>query len=220
MSDNLATIIDKVQAILGDTGGIRFDDTTVTAAIRQALSEWNMRAPQFLAVTITGVNDQYEYELSDEDSGACEIIDVLLRGTDTAQDESTSLGYDAYIENERMFFRLRQPVTSSNTLIVRYAKPHTINGLDSATESTLRSQDDQAMVNGGAFFAIMIRAASRVETVNLSQDQTDNYRELAGGFGAMFSQRMAYAAKQRKPAVSEPDARTWADGEKYNRWDT
>jgi hypothetical protein len=218
MSDSLTTLIGKVQNILGDASGTYFTTAICTAAIRQALSEWNLRAPQFLATTIVGVNSQYEYELTDVDSLSCEIIDILLRGTDTAQDISKSQDFDQYIEDERLFFRLRSPRTTSDTLIVRYTEYHTINGLDSAVESTLLAKDDQAMVDGGAFFSIMIRATARVETINLSQDQSDNYRELAGAFGAMFSQRLSYASQHRKPAVSEPDTRAWNDAYYTNQW--
>jgi hypothetical protein len=217
MSDSLTTLIGKVQNILGDASGTYFTTPICTAAIRQALSEWNLRAPLFHATTITGVANQYEYELSDEDGDACEIFDVLVRGTDSAQDESVSIDYDQYDEDERIFFRLRRPVTATDTLIVRYVKYHTINGLDSATSSTLRSKDDQAIVDGGAFFAIMVRATARIETVNVSETQSDNYREIAGGFAAAFTQRLAYATKRRKAAVSEPDPRKWDDG--YHSWD-
>jgi len=217
MSDSLTTLITKVKTILGDAAGTYFSTDTVTAAIRQALSDWNLRVPIYAAVTIVGANNQYEYELTDEDSLSCEIIDVLLRGTDTAQDISIGLDFDQYIEDERVFFRLRRPVTTSDTLIVRYTVYHTINGLDSATESTLLARDDQAIVNGGAFYSIMIRAVSRIETINLSQDQADNYREMAGGFAAAFGQRVMYAMKSRMPAVSEPDTRAWNDA--YHSWD-
>lgn len=216
MSDSLTTLIGKVQNILGDASGTYFTTAICTAAIRQALSEWNLRAPIFSAEVITGVNNQYEYELSDEDASACEIIDILRRGTDTAQDESVSLDFDQYLEDERLFFRLRFPVTTSDTLIARYTKYHTINGLDSATESTLLAKDDQAMVDGGAFFAIMIRATARIETVNVSEQQSDNYREIAGGFATAFAQRLNYAMQRRKAPVSEPDTRAWND--QYHTW--
>jgi hypothetical protein len=207
MSDNLTTLISKVQAILGDDGSI-FSTATITAAIRQALSEWNMRVPTHAAVTITGVNDQYEYELSDEDANAVEIIDVLRQG-DNNDELDVSLTYDDYIEDERLFFRLRSPVTSSDTLIVRYTLQQTINGLDSATESTIPSHYNQAMIDGGAYFAIFVRAVSRVESINLSQDQSDNYRDMAGYFGSAFALRMAQASRTRKSPVGEPDTRAW-----------
>jgi len=215
MSDSLTTLIGKVQNILGDASGTYFTTAICTAAIRQALSEWNLRAPQFLAVTITGVNNQYEYELTDQDSLAVEILDVLLRGTDTAQDINTSLTFDQYIEDERVFFRLRAPVTTSDTLIVRYTENHIINGLDSAVESTLLAKDDQAMVQGGAYYSVTVRATSRIETINLSQDQSDNYREVAGIYRTAFNAAMAKAGR-RKPAVSEPDTRAWNDA--FHMW--
>ncbi len=214
MTDTLTTLIGKVQNILGDASGTYFTTPLCTAAIRQALSEWNMRVPQLQAVTITGVSNQYEYELTDEDAEAVEINDVLRQGANN-NELDVSLDYDSYIEDERVFFRLRSPVTTADTLIVRYTKDHTISGLDTATDSTLPARYDQAMVDGGAYFCIFIRAVSRIETINLSQDQSDNYREMAGYFGSAFALRMAQAARRHAP-VSEPDTRAWND--QYHSW--
>ena len=216
MSDSLSTLITKVQNILGDASGTYFTTAITTAAIRQALSEWNLRVPVFAAVTITGVNLQYEYELTDEDASSCEILDVLSQGANNNEID-ISIDYDQYVEDERVFFRLRRPVTTSDTLIVRYTIYHTISGLDSAAESTLLAKDDQAMVDGGAFFSIIIRATARIETINLSQEQSDNYREMAGLYAAAFSQRLTYAAQRRKAPVGEPDQRAWND--QYHTWE-
>lgn len=206
MSDTLTQLIAKVQAVLGDDGTI-FTTATVTAALRQALSEWNMRAPVHAAALITGVNNQYEYELTDTDANAVDLFDVLSRG-DNNNELDISLTHDAYFEDERLFFRLRSPVASGDTLIARYTLQQTISGLDGATESTIPNHFNQAMVNGGAYFSIFIRAVSRVESINLSQDQSDNYREMAIYFGTAFAQQIAKASK-RKPPVGEPDAHAW-----------
>ena len=209
MSDTLTQLLTKIQTILGDDGTI-FTTATVTAAVRQALSDFNRVAPIFGAELITGVNLQYEYELSDFDASAIQIIDILLQGRN-GNEIDKSITYDDYYEDERVFFRLRAPVTTSDTLIVRYTLLHTISGLDSATESTLLAKDDQAMINGGAFYSIMTRATSRIETINLSQDQSDNYREIAGLYYSAFVGRLAAAARQRKAPVGEPDTRAWND---------
>lgn len=214
MADTLTQLIAKIQPLLGDDGTI-FTTALCTAAVRQALAEFNRIAPQHAAVTITGVNDQYEYELSDEDSNAVAIIDVLRQG-DNANEIDISLTYDGYIEDERVFFRLRTPVTTSDTLIVRYTLNHTINGLDSATDSTLLSMHDQIIVDGACYHAIMIRAVARVESINLSQDQSDNYREVASHFRQAFQLGMTEAARRRAP-VGEPDTRAWND--EYHNWD-
>lgn len=214
MADSLTTLITKVQNILGDASGTYFTTAIATAAIRQALSEWNLRAPVHAAVTITGVNDQYEYELTDQDANSCEILDVLRQG-DNADELDISVDFDAYIEDERVFFRLRYPMTTSDTIIVRYTIYHTINGLDSQVESTIQARHDQVIVDGAAFYAITIRATARVETINLSQDQSDNYREIAGQYQTAFKAGIAEAQRRRAP-VSEPDTRAWND--QYHTW--
>lgn len=215
MSDSLTTLIGKVQGILGDSAGTYFTTAIVTAGVRQALKEFNATLPQHLAVTITGVNDQYEYELSDEDMSALDILDVLLQGDDN-NELDIPLTYDDYIEDERVFFRLRRPVTTSDTLIVRYTSHHTINGLDSQVESTIRADHDQILVDGGAFYAIMVRATARIETINLSKDQSDNYREVATQFRTAFNAGLADAARKRKAPKGEPDRRAWND--QYHYW--
>lgn len=214
MTDSLTTLIGKVQNILGDASGTYFTTAICTAALRQALTEWNLRVPQLLAVTITGVNDQYEYELSDQDANAISILDVLRQG-DNNEELDISIGFDQYIEDERVFFRLRQPVTTSDTLIVRYTLYHTISGLDSQVESTIQARHDQVLVAGGAAWAIWTRAIARVETINLSQDQSDNYRELATRLYSTFQAGIDRAAR-RSAAVSEPDTRAWND--RYHSW--
>src|SRR5688572_8081765 len=179
MADTLAQLITKVQNILGDANGTYFTTAIVTAGIRQALSEWNLRAPVFAATTITGIANQYEYELTDADPNSCEIMDILERGPNN-NELDISIDFDQYIEDERVFFRLRRPVAVNEIIIVRYTLHHTINGLDSQVESTLLARDDQAIVDGAAYYSLMIHATARVETINLSQDQSDNYREIAG----------------------------------------
>ncbi len=216
MSDSLTTLIGKVQNILGDSSGTYFTTAIVTAAVRQALTEFNQVLPQHLATVLDGVNDQYEYELSDHDPSAKTILDILRQG-DNQDELDVSLDYDDYIEDERVFFRLRQPVTSDDFLIVRYTADHTINGLDSQTESTILARHDQILVDGSAYHAVLIRATARIETINLSKDQSDNYREVAGHFRTAFQAGLADAARRRRAPVSEPDRRAWNDS--YHSWD-
>lgn len=215
MSDNLTTLISKVQAILGDNGTI-FTTATCTAAIRQALAEWNLHVPIYAAIYITGENNQYKYSLTQEDANAMDVLDVLLKGSNN-NELDISIDFDSFIEDERVYFRLRHPITNNDQLIVRYTLQQTINGLDGATQSTIPNHHNQAMIDGGAYFCIFIRAISRIETINLSRDQTDNYREMAGAFGTMFISRMAQAMRSRKLPVSEPDTRAWND--EYHGWE-
>ena len=214
MADSLTTLISKVQALLGDDGTI-FTTATITAAARDALSTYNEHLPVHAGTLITGVNDQYEYELTDADALAVDILDVLLAG-DNQNEIDVSVTFDGYNEDERVFFRLRSPVTSSDTLIVRYTIPQTINGLDSATESTVPASLDPKLIKGIAGEALRSRAYARVEKINLNKDVSDNYKELAKGYQAEFVAALVSLASKRKSAVGEPDTRAWND--QYHTW--
>ena len=215
MSDSLSTLITKVQNALGDASGTYFSTAIVTAAAREALKIYNQYVPVNAGTLITGVNNQYEYELSDEDSRAMNVLGIWQKGANNNEID-TPLTYDDYNEDERIFFRLRYPITTSDTLIVRYNIPHTINGLDSAVESTVPAWQDPILVIGIGAEAARIRARSRTETINLSADQSDNYLQQAQEMKAEFLADLKSMAKKKKAPVGEPDLRGWND--QYYYW--
>jgi len=209
MSDSLSTLIDKVQDLLLDGSGTLFSTATCTAALRQALYEFNQEAPIFATTLMTGVDNQLEYELTGEADAehALALLGLYLQG---ANEQDTVLDYDAYSNDERVWFRLREPVSSSDILIAHFSVPHTINGLDGEVESTPTAFHDQVLVNGGCYHACIIRAASRVEANNLDQASADNYREIAARFRRLFDRGLMVARSKKSP-VGEPDTRAWND---------
>jgi len=88
MTDTLAQIIVKLQELLLDDG-TRFTTDTCTAAIRQALKEFNLIAPIHAGTLVTPVTGQKEYELDVENALA--IVDVLRQGKDVYTEEHVSL---------------------------------------------------------------------------------------------------------------------------------
>jgi hypothetical protein len=214
MSDSLTTLISKIQALLGDDGTI-FTTATCTAAVRNALNTYNQFAPVHAADLFDAVTDQYEYEVSDQDTRAMEVLDVLLQG-DNANELDLSLTYDDYSEDERLWFRLRAPQTTGKTLIVRYTIPHTVNGLDSQSESTIPAWQNQILVMGSAAEALRSRAYARVETINLNQDVSNNYKELATIYRDEFTTLLRSISSRKSAPVGEPDTRAWND--QYHYW--
>jgi len=164
MSDSLTTLIGKVQALLLDDG-TRFTTATITAAVRQALKEFNLRAPVYTETLEAVVANQKEYVLSSVDyNNLIEILDVLLWDVDGNDDEP--LVYDEYFEDAVPVIRLREARTdTSEFLVVRYTLPYTVNGLDGEVESTLPAFWVTTLLNGACYYACLIRAAGRVETV-------------------------------------------------------
>jgi hypothetical protein len=207
MTDTLTQLVTKLQALLlGDS--TTFSTATCTAAIRQALKQLNLSIPGHAAETIDAVSEQYEYELSD--STALEIVDVLREGLDTYADINISLEFDGYFEDDRPFFRLRTPQANGITLIARYTKPYIISGLDSQTSSTLPALYDVVLLDGAAWQACLVRAAGRIETINMNQDVSVNFARMAEHFRQAFEFGLANLARRRFPR-SEPVPHGWDD---------
>lgn len=206
MADSLTTIISKVQTLLLDNGTL-FTAATVTAAAREALKDFNLRAPIHAGTLIDVINGQKEYELTLADSRAINILDVLQKAA-TGEDD-IPLTFDYYTEDARIWFRLRATLTTG-AIIARYTIPHTVSGLDSAAESTLPALYDQILVDGTCYHSCIIRAASRIESINLQSQVSLTYKNIAPQFLKQFETGLAYAARQYMP-VGKPGTRAWDD---------
>ena len=124
--------------------------------------------------TLTAVALQKEYEL--DDPAATGITDVLLDGDN---DYSTGLAYDAYMEDGRWFFRLRQLPTANSQLIVQYTVPHTVCGLDGSLDSTLSDDLNTALIDGACYYCCLSRAAAGVEANNIEAQVALNWMKIA-----------------------------------------
>ena len=209
MTASLTTLITRAQATLGDDGTY-FTTALLTAAARLALSDFNERAPVHAGDLIDGVTDQHEYEVSAIDDRATSIIGVWRQDPDE-NEHDFPLIYDPYSEDERLWFRLRTSVTNDDILIVRFTIPHTINGLDSETESTIpNNQQDAVILTGICYHALCIRAAARVESINLAPAVVANYERIEAKFLRTFQIGLAKVSEKRN-AVGEPDTHAWND---------
>jgi hypothetical protein len=204
MTQTLTQLIASAQAQLLDDG-TRFTTATLTAAARAALKDFNLYAPVNQSDLIDAVSAQYEYEITD--TPALSITDILKYSAD---EKSTSITYDAYSEDERIFFRLRSPLADGEFILARYTIPYTVSGLDSETESTLSNLWDQVLIDGICFYACSFRAVSLAEDNNLNNNAQAGIAKAAQYFKAAFMAGLGQAAR-KTPPVSEPDTRAWND---------
>ena len=213
MPENLTTLTTRIRAQLIDDGTL-FSTATCTAAVRQALQLFNQAAPVYAVALVDVVSGQLEYELDAVNfPGLLDILDVL---------EYDALAYDhrpvsfvGYWEDNLPWVRLTAPAGSAQ-LLVSYTVPHTVDGLDGETVSTMTTGQDQVLVDGACAAAIHIRAASRVETINLAPDVVERYRLSAGHFEAVFNLGLVRYAG-RPAARLAPDTRAWNDT--WHTWD-
>ena len=104
MTQTLTQLISQVQTMFIDDG-TRFTTPTCTAAVRQALKDFNAAAPVHAAETRAVVAGQYEYEI--EDPACLEVVDVLLEGTDALAEDHVPQVFLPHVEDSRWFIRLR-----------------------------------------------------------------------------------------------------------------
>jgi len=211
MSDSLTTLITRVQAQLLDDGTL-FSTATVTAAVRQALRDFNQRAPVNGAEIVEVSSGLLAYELT---GGAFPtlVLDVLdvLKNDDSGEDDEP-LEYDKIFEDNRIWVRLRTAESDGN-LLIRFTQGHTVNGLDSEVESTMNADQDQILVDGSCGYACRTRALGRVEALNLfTKTAPPDYEKAATRFFEAF--RFGLARYERRPEPrSELRKTSWLDND-------
>jgi hypothetical protein len=201
MADTLTQLIAKVQILLLDSG-TNYSTATCTAAIRQALKDYNKFAPVNDQALLDGIASQHIYPLSDPEYTG--LLDVLGVWRNDDNEIETPLEYEFYWEDNAPVIRLAcaQAEAEAN-IMVRYNIPNTINGLDTATESTLTPYYDQVIVDGGAYYAICIRSCGRIEPINLNRDVAKNLRDSATAYKLAFDAGLAEAGR-RRPRAAQP----------------
>jgi hypothetical protein len=214
MTANLTTLIARAQALLLDSG-TAFTTATLTAAFREALRQFNSACPIAAATTIDAAAGQLEYALNDADfSGLLSVYGVWLRDPEGENDEP--LPCHVYYEDNAPFIRLQEPEAAGGSLLVRYALPHTISGLDGGAESTLVEDQENALTDGACEIAIESRLTSRVETINLAPGVVQNYQRAAGHFRDAFKSALALYA-MRRVGTGRPSTAAWDDA--YHGWE-
>ncbi len=214
MPSTLTQLISTLQTSLIDDG-TRYNTNTCTAAIREALRQFNERAPMFQSELVDAVADQYDYEVTDLDSRAVSLIGVWLRDA-TGGENHTPVAYTPYMDDDRLFFRLAAS-RSSGTFLVRYTIHHTISGLDSETDSTMSLRYENILLIGARAEAMQIRAISRVEPINLQSEVTNTYRAQIQELRALFNNALAHLAFLMQPRTQEAATSGWNDS--YHNWD-
>lgn len=203
MTKSLTELIAATQAQMIDDG-TRFSTATCTAAIRAALAKMNKRIP----LQAEEILDTLDGKLVYEPTEALYVTDVLQYFTTT--ETYPPLEYRTFDQDNRAFFQLKDPLPTGLLILARFTKAHTVSGLDSATDSTLTADQDQVLIDGACMQALAIRAASRIETINLQESVAQQYRESMIAFGNAFEMGIRYY-ERREPPPSVGRLTAWND---------
>ena len=157
---------DRVESRLQDATNARWSTDDLDEAIRTALDEYSQRQPYSAIGTITLAAAGREISLSS--------LTGLIRVEKVWWDYDSST--PGYPPNWRHFEVWPGPIlyiddrvqpAKDDVVRIWYTKLHTINGLDSATATTVPAEDVSTIVTGAAYHAARARAIELAEELNV-----------------------------------------------------
>jgi hypothetical protein len=162
----LTTLKTRILEVLQDSSGRRFNDSTLTEALRQAIDLVNQKLPNIVSTSFTVTAAGRDQAISGLDE-CLYIISLCVNPDDSSGRELEPESGFSYRYKEGvpvLHFPGRLIPQAGDVLRITSAARHTLAGLDSATETTLPSACVTALVNGAAGQACLLRAGLLCET--------------------------------------------------------
>lgn len=175
---NLATLREHVASLLKDAGNVLWSAAELDDAIRCALHRYSEVHPRELVATLTLTEAGREVSLAG--------IGGLLRPLRVWYPyDASAPGYpprwvpwDLH-GPEILFLDVAEEPQPGDEVRLFYAAPHTIEGLDAASATTVPLDDEESVVIGAAGYAALARAAYATEAVTLSRETAAHWRAWA-----------------------------------------
>ena len=180
MAYTLTTMTDEVEALLSDTGNTYVSTGVIEDAIRWAMTRYDNVDPQVAVGTIDDVDDQVEYDIPSEWSGFLYALHVWWP-YDTSEDVPALTEASWFmIDDDTIRLRGVEP-EGDYQLRVQYAARHTLNGLDSATSTTLDERAEQLVITGAGGRALLSNVRAEIDAVNVGDSEVAEWRRWAEG---------------------------------------
>jgi hypothetical protein len=209
----LATLRDRVEQALQDSGNSRWTAEDVDEAIRQALQRYSQVCPDETIETIDLAAGGREIDLSSL-TGYIDVVRVWWDYDATDPDYPPNWREFEVWPGDLLFLRSSSEPSPGETVRIWYTRPHTLSGLDGATETTFPARDESLLVVGAVAHAGYSRAAGKAESVNVDSYVPQKMREWAGARMAEFE-----AGLRELAAVKGSRASGIAPAPALDRWD-
>lgn len=187
----LTSLAARVRLLLNDPGAARFPETLLTSAIRQALELIDIHVPQVLTVEITVTTGSRDQQLTGV-TGCLYLVKLVFNSPDASGElePGTHFLYQVEAGIPTLHFLGDFIPHSGMVLHVQFAAAHTIEGLDSATATSLPEMCEPALVNGAAGCAYALRAACLVECYGARAEDAGRLMETSRIFMEHFDQML------------------------------
>lgn len=170
----------RVRLLLEDASAARFSEDLLETALRQALEQVNTRLPLLKSLDYPITTPGRDQALSGLEG--CRYLVSLSCSPGSAVGQTLEAGSEfSYLVLESgpvLHFSGADYPQPGDTLNLRYAADHTIDGLDGATVTSLPASCETALVNGAAGHACQLRAASLVERPGSRLEETARLVEI------------------------------------------
>lgn len=172
-----------ILALLMDASNAIFSTNDIDQALRWAMSEMSLKRPiirtyMFTVIATTGIH------IMPADFITRNVSRVELYDSDP--DAITELNHHAELIDESWVIQTENEVQAGEVLQISYADVYQVDGLDSASGTTVPDQDETTLQVGAAGYAAQMRANDRIETINMNPKVSETYRLLGTTFLRRF----------------------------------
>lgn len=188
---DLDTLRDRVEALLSDTSNADWDTDALDAAIRLALDELSQSVPAVADEVLDAEDGVREYDLSELD-GLVDVFEVWYPYD--ADDDDYSQAHPVpfrLLDRGTLYLESEDAPDAGYDIRVWYGVRHTIEGLDSATETTLNEEEKSALVIGAAGYAAIAKARELMNQVTIGSDVPRALQRWGERRLAEFGRRLA-----------------------------
>lgn len=212
----LSDLIDRVEQMLEDTGNATWSAAEITEALRQALEAYSQHLPRRAVSALTLTASGREVDISSLSYMTIEQVwwqyDSAARGYPPKwRDFEVWPGDILYIDDG-------DEPAAGDAVRIWYTAPHTLQGLDSATATTVPSWHWGFLVQGAAGLAVRQREPGIAETANVNAAAPDALRAWSDRQIAAFAGALRTLARQAAtlasggavaPALDRWDGKVW-----------
>jgi hypothetical protein len=193
MSATLATLRDRVEQILMDSGNAIWATGDIDEAIRQALAEYSKIRPLQAVTTLNVTAAAHELSITTI-TGLIGVSRVWCPYTSAApEDPPAWVAFEHWADADILYFP--DGVEASTVARIFYDKVQALKDLDSASATTFPDEDESLIATGAAGYAALSRALDLSEQVTLDRDVPTKAKTWAGQKLQDFRQGLATIAR-------------------------
>jgi hypothetical protein len=194
-SETLATLRDRVELMLQDGSNATWASGDVDEALEQAIEQWSRKDPQLLITTVTLAADGREVDISGI-SNPMRIERVWWPYDSSDPDYPPNWVQFEVWPGDILYIDEPSEPASGDKVRIWYTKMHTLNGLNSASATTLRAEDISYLIAGAAAIAARMRAVELAESLTVHRDVVDDLNAWADEHEKTFR----YGMNLKQPA--------------------